>query len=386
MTTLAKTQDILAALVGFDTTSRDSNLALIEWVEALVAPLGAQAVRVPNDEGTKANLWVRFGPAAPGGIILSGHTDVVPVDGQPWTSSPWELTERAGLLYGRGTCDMKGFIALCLAFAGEFATKVKDRPVHLALSYDEEIGCAGVSPMIDRMMAAGVAPSLVWVGEPTLWGVYSAHKGIRDYEVVITGKAAHSSDPRRGASAIHEAIELMSVLRTIAREAEAAAPADSVFDPSWTTLTIGQINGGTATNILARECRFVFDVRATPGDAGGDPDTMLKPFFAAVEAAQARLAPFGPECGVEVHLRADAPPLIPAPDSPAERFLRELTGDNATRVAAYATEAGQFQRRGAPAVICGPGSIEQAHQTDEFVAVSELEKGVAIFRRLVGRL
>ncbi len=387
MTSYAKTHDILASLVGFDTTSRDSNLQLIEWVEALVTPLGGAVVRVPNAEGTKANLWVRFGPEAPGGLILSGHTDVVPVDGQPWTSSPWELTERGGLLYGRGTCDMKGFIALCLAHAGEFAARAINRPVHLALSYDEEIGCAGVSPMIDRMMEAGVAPSLVWVGEPTLWGVYSAHKGIRDYEVLITGKAAHSSDPRRGASAIHEAIELMSVLRRIALEAEAAAPAESAFDPSWTTLTIGQIQGGTATNILARECRFVFDVRATPGGGpGGDPDTMLRPFFAAVEAARARLAPFGPECGVEVHLRADAPPLIPAPDSPAERFLRELTGDNATRVAAYATEAGQFQKRGAPAVICGPGSIEQAHQTDEFVAVPELQKGVTIFGRLLTRL
>lgn len=389
MTSFQKTRDILASLVAFDTTSRDSNLHLVEWVEALVAPLGARVERVPNAEGTKANLWVRFGPDAPGGIILSGHTDVVPVDGQPWTSSPWELTERAGLLYGRGTCDMKGFIALCLSHADEFAARAVERPVHLALSYDEEVGCAGVSPMIDRMMDAGVAPSLVWVGEPTLWGVYSAHKGIRDYEVVITGKAAHSSDPRRGASAIHEAVELMSVLRRIAREAEAAAPAESAFDPSWTTLTIGQIQGGTATNILARECRFVFDIRATPagsGGAGSDPDTMLKPFFSAVEEARARLAPFGPECGVEVHLRADAPPLVPAPDSPAERFLRELTGDNATRVAAYATEAGQFQRRGAPAVICGPGSIEQAHQPDEFVAATELQKGVAIFGRLLGRL
>jgi len=387
MTSLSRTLDILASLVGFDTTSRDSNLALIEWVEALVSPLGASVIRIPNDEGTKANLWVRFGPDAPGGIILSGHTDVVPVDGQPWTSSPWELTERSGLLYGRGTCDMKGFIALCLAHAEEFARVATARPVHLALSYDEEVGCAGVSPMIDRMMEAGAAPSLVWVGEPTLWGVYSAHKGIRDYEVVITGKAAHSSDPRRGASAIHEAIELLSVLRRIAREAEASAPKASAFDPSWTTLTIGQINGGTATNILARECRFVFDVRATPGGGPeGDPDTMLRPFFAAVEEARTRLAPFGPECGVQVHLRADAPPLVPAPDNPAERFLRELTGDNATRVAAYATEAGQFQRRGAPAVICGPGSIEQAHQTDEFVAVSELEKGVEVFGRLLQRL
>jgi len=223
----------------------------------------------------------------------------------------------------------------------------------------------------------------VWVGEPTLWGVMSAHKGIRDYEVKITGKAAHSSDPRMGASAIHEAVELLAVLRLLAREQEEAAPKPSDFDPSWTTITIGEIGGGTAPNILARECRFVFDVRTVPGV---NPDAMLAPFFAEVEKVRARLAPLGPECGVEVSLRADAPPLQIVRDSPAERFMRALTGDNAIHVAAYATEAGQFQRAGFPAVICGPGSVEQAHQPDEFVAISEMEKGLAVFRRFVETL
>jgi acetylornithine deacetylase len=383
MTSLAETRSILDRLVSFDTTSRDSNLALVEWVEAFVAPLGGVCRRMPNAEGTKANLWVRLGPDAPGGVVLSGHTDVVPVDGQPWTSSPWMLTERDGRLYGRGTCDMKGFIALCLAFAPAFAQRALNRPVHLALSYDEEVGCAGVAPMIEAMIAAGAAPAFVWVGEPTLWGVFSAHKGIRDYEVVVTGKEAHSSDPRRGASAIHEAVELMALLRRIASEAEAAAPLESPFDPAWTTLTIGQVQGGTAVNILARECRFVFDVRSVPGS---DPDAMLHPFFKAVAAAHERLARHGPGCGVAVSLRADAPPLRVVADSPAERFLRELTGDNATRVAAYATEAGQFQQRGVPAVVCGPGSIDQAHQPDEFVAIEQLARGVDIMGRLVQRL
>jgi acetylornithine deacetylase len=222
------------------------------------------------------------------------------------------------------------------------------------------------------------------VGEPTLWGVYTGHKGICDYEVRITGKAAHSSDPRRGASAIHEAIELMMVLRRIALEAEAQAPRGSPFDPAWTTLTIGQIRGGTAHNIIARECVFGFDLRETPG--GPERERLLAPFLAAVEAAHARLRPFGPECGIEIVVNAEAPPLTPVADNPAERFLRELTGDNATRVAAYATEAGQFQRRGLPTVVCGPGSIEQAHQPDEYVAISELQRGVELFARFAGRL
>lgn len=383
MTTLSGVRDILSQLVAFDTTSRDSNLPLIEWVERFVAPFGATCVRLTNPEATKANLWVRFGPDAPGGIVLSGHTDVVPVDGQPWTTSPWDLIERGDRLYGRGTCDMKGFIALALAHADVFSQMHLSRPVHLALSFDEEIGCAGVAPMIDAIVARGAAPELVWVGEPTLWGVVSAHKGIRDYEVRITGKPAHSSDPRLGASAIHEAVELMSLLRRIALEAEAAAPAESDFDPSWTTITIGEVGGGTAPNILARDCRFVFDVRATPGS---DPDVLLAPFFAAVDAVHARLSKLGPDCGVKVDLRADAPPLKRAPDSPAERYMRAMTGDNAVRVVAFATEAGQFQRRGVPAVICGPGSIEQAHQPDEFIAVSELEKGLGIFRRFIETL
>lgn len=383
MTTLASVRDILAKLVSFDTTSRDTNLPLIEWVEDFLRPLGAHLVRVPNEEGNKANLWARFGPDVPGGIVLSGHTDVVPVDGQPWDTNPWDLTERDARWLGRGTCDMKGFLALALAHAQAISKLPLKTPVHFAFSYDEEIGCAGVAPMIREIAKRGAAPSVVWVGEPTLWGVLSAHKGIRDYEVFITGKAAHSSDPRLGASAIHEAIDLLAVLRRIAREQEDNAPTNSDFDPSWTTITVGEIGGGTAANILARECRFMFDVRVVPGV---DADALLVPFFAEVQRVNAKLAARGPECGVKVHMRANAPPLRIDRDSAAERFIRALTGDNAVRVAAFATEAGQFQHAGFPAVICGPGSIQQAHQPNEFVAVSEMEKGVAVFSRFLEML
>jgi acetylornithine deacetylase len=383
MTSIAAVRDILARLVSFDTTSRDSNLPLIEWVEDFLRPLGAELVRSPSEDGKKSNLWARFGPDRPGGIVLSGHTDVVPVDGQPWTTNPWDMVETGGKWFGRGTCDMKGFLALALAHAEQISKLPLNRPVHFAFSYDEEVGCAGVEPMIAEIARRGAAPSVVWVGEPTLWGVISAHKGIRDYEVHITGKAAHSSDPRLGASAIHEAIDLLGVLRGIAREQEANAPKTSDFDPSWTTITVGQIGGGTAANILARECSFVFDVRTVPG---GNADQLLAPFFAEVERVHAKLSARGAECGVRVEMRANAPPLKVERESAAEQFIRALTGDNALRVASFATEAGQFQRAGFPAVICGPGSIDQAHQPNEFVAVSEMEKGLAVFQRFIGTL
>lgn len=383
MTSIARVQDILTSLVSFDTTSRDSNLPLIEWVEDFLRPLGAELVRAPSPDGLKSNLWARFGPDKPGGIVLSGHTDVVPVDGQPWATSPWELIERDGKWYGRGSCDMKGFLALALAHAETISKMPLNKPVHFAFSYDEEIGCAGVEPMIEEIVRRGAAPSVVWVGEPTLWGVLSAHKGIRDYEIKITGKAAHSSDPRLGASAIHEAIDLLALLRKVAREQEANAPTSSDFDPSWTTITVGEIGGGTAANILARECRFVFDIRTVPG---ADADALLAPFFAEVDRVHAKLAALGPECGVQVSMFANAPPLRVDRDSAAEQFIRALTGDNTLRVAAFATEAGQFQKAGFPAVICGPGSIDQAHQPNEFVAVSEIEKGLAVFRRFLDTL
>jgi len=383
MTSLAHVRDILHRLCAFDTTSRDSNLPLIEWVEDFLRPLGAEIVRVPSEDGQKANLWARLGPDAPGGIVLSGHTDVVPVDGQPWVTNPFDMIENQGKWFARGTTDMKGFIALSLAHAEAISKLPLKKPVHFAFSYDEEIGCAGVEPMIAEIGRRGAAPAVVWVGEPTLWGVLSAHKGIRDYEVRITGKAAHSSDPRMGASAIHEAIDLLGTLRRIAREQEENAPTGSEFDPSWTTITVGEIGGGTAPNILARECRFVFDVRTVPG---ANPDGLLQPFFDHVARVHEKLAKLGPECGVIVDKRADAPPLQLQRDSAAEAFMRALTGDNQVRVAAFATEAGQFQKAGFPAVICGPGSVEQAHQPNEFVAVSEIEKGLQVFARFIDTL
>lgn len=383
MTSLSRVRTLLERLIAFDTTSRLSNLALIDWVEAQLEPLGAVCQRIPNEEGTKANLWVRIGPDVPGGIVLSGHTDVVPIDDQDWATDPFKLTENEGLLYGRGTSDMKSFIALCLAFAPAFSELELTKPVHFAFSYDEEVGCQGAPSMIRQIVAHGAQPDAVWVGEPSLWQVVSGHNGIMVTKVDIYGHEAHSSLPHLGVSAIDEAIDLLKLLRDTARELSTRAPEGSHFEPGYPTLTIGELNGGTAHNILARHCQLGFDLRCPPGF---DPDEILAPFFAAVEATDARLRGLFPDCGAKVTRVSNVPPLAPDPDNAAETLVRALTGDNAVRAVSYATEAGQFYAAGLPTVICGPGSIDQAHKPNEFIDPAQLDEGVRIFTKLVERL
>jgi acetylornithine deacetylase len=376
---------VLARLVAFDTTSRDSNLALIEYVEALLGGLGVATTRVPNHDGSKANLYATLGPAVEGGLVLSGHTDVVPVDGQAWSSDPFVLTERDGRLYGRGTCDMKGFIALALAAAPAFAHPGRlARPVHLALSYDEEVGCLGAPAMIARIAAQLPRPAAVIVGEPTNMEVVHGHKGITSYVVTVTGHEAHSSLTHLGISANMAAIRLMHSLSELAARLEQAADPASPFVPPHATLTIGQIHGGTAVNILARECVFVFDLRCPPGT---DPHAVLAPFLAQAEALDAELRARFADAGVRVVRRSLTPAFAPEPDGAAERIARTLAGDNGPpRVVPYAAEAGQFQQAGFSTVICGPGSIEQAHQPDEYVARVQIERGAGFMLRLAEML
>lgn len=383
MTDTATVTDLLAKLISFDTTSRNSNLELISWVEDQLVPLGFECRRIENSEGDKSNLWSRIGPDVPGGLVMSGHSDVVPVDGQPWETDPFDMTEIDGRLFGRGTCDMKGFLALCLAFAPKFAALDLKKPIHFAFSYDEEVGCQGAPLMIDDMVSRGARPDAVWVGEPTLWQVVSGHKGIMLTKVVVTGREAHSSLPHLGVSANGEAVDLMVLLREIERDLAANADPDSPFDPPYPTLSIGELNGGTATNILARECEFHFDLRCPPGY---DPDEILEPFLEAAAKKDAALKARFPECGVEVTKYTDVPGLAPGENNAAESLVRALTGDNALRAVAYATEAGQFHQAGMPAVICGPGSIDQAHKPNEFVAKAQLAEGVKVFEDLIVHL
>ena len=372
--------EILETLVAFDTTSRDSNLALIEWVEAYLDRHGVPHRRVPNADGTKSNLIASIGPPDEGGVVLSGHTDVVPVDGQPWSSDPFKLTERAGRLYGRGACDMKGFLALALAATPELAAGAK-RPVHLALSYDEEVGCLGAPDMIEVIAREVPRPALVVVGEPTTMEAVNGHKGIATFTVTVHGREAHSSQTQQGVSAIMEAIPLMASLRQLAERLEQEADPASPFTPKGATLTIGVVHGGTAANILARECQFLFDLRCPPGL---EPARLLLPFYAQVEALDRALKARAPEAGVTLVRRSHTPPLSPEPNGAAEAFARRLAGDNGPpRVVSFAAEGGQFQEAGFSTVMCGPGSIAQAHQPDEFVERAQMERGASFMRRLI---
>ncbi len=380
----AQAIDILATLVGFDTTSRGTNLALIEWVEAYLGKLGVASKRVPNADGTKANLLATIGPNVAGGVVLSGHTDVVPVDGQDWSSDPWALTERDGRLYGRGTCDMKGFSALALAAAPLMIERGLKRPVHLALSYDEEVGCLGAPDLIKAILKTVPPPSAVIVGEPTNMEAVRGHKGIATFRVTVRGVEAHSSLPHLGVSANMAAIPLMNHLVELSKRLEAAADPASPFAPKGCTLTLGQINGGTAVNILARECVFLFDLRSPPGIK---PAEVLAEFEALVERTDAELKARFPEAGVLFEKRSSTPAFAPEDDGAAETLARALSGDNGpSRVVSYAAEAGQFREAGFSTVICGPGSIDQAHQPDEYVERSQMERGAAFMLRLIDDL
>ena len=385
MTDLATARQILDTLIGFDTTSRNSNLALIEWVEDYLARHGVESERVPNapDEGArKANLFATCGPKVEGGVILSGHSDVVPVDGQDWSSDPWTVREADGKLFGRGVADMKGFIALALAFVPRFtAGKL---PVHLALSYDEEVGCQGAPSMIARMAKTIPAPRLAIVGEPSLMGIITGHKGIAVHEVTVRGHAAHSSLVDHGISANAVAVELMHDLLALAEELRARADPANGFVPPQATLTIGVMEGGTASNILAGHARFQFDLRCPPGE---DAEAILAPFKEKCAALDAQLKQKFADAGVWIEQHASTPPMTPQGSEDAVAFVRALTGENTPPgQVAFAAEGGLFQAGGFPTVICGPGSIEQAHQPDEWIALEQLEKGAAFMARLADRL
>ena len=370
----------LERLIAFDTTSRDSNLALIGYVEAFLGEHGNTSRRVVNAEGTKANLYATIGPAVAGGVVLSGHTDVVPVDGQSWASDPFTLTRRGDRLFGRGTCDMKGFLALALATVPAVARGRTARPLHLAFSYDEEVGCLGAPSMIRELVTELPAPAAVIVGEPTSMEVVSGHKGISTWRVTVTGHEAHSSLTHLGVSANMVAVGLMNRLAALAESLERHADLGSLYHPPHATLTIGQIKGGTAVNILARECVFLFDLRAPPGQ---DPNAIIAAFLAACAEEDAALKWRYPEAGVNVQRRSATPSFAIEPDGSAERLARRLAGDNGpARVVSYAAEAGQFQGAGFSTVICGPGSIEQAHQPDEYLDVAQLERGAGFMARL----
>ena len=383
MTDSLTAEEILSRLIAFPTVSRGSNLALVDWLEGYLRSHGIETLRHWNEDRTKAALLAHAGPRVPGGVILSGHSDVVPVDGQTWTSDPFTLTRRDGRLYGRGTCDMKGFVALAV----EALVKARGaaRPLQLALSYDEELGCTGAAPMLETYLAALPKAAVAIIGEPSRMQPISGHKGGTGFQVHVKGHEVHSSLLPHGVSAVMAGARLIQWVndRNDAIQAAPVTPLAARFDPPFTTLHVGMIQGGTAHNITAADCRFALEMRVVPGE---DLEAHASAFEAAAGALHCALQARHAGAGVFLDRFFRVPALLPEPGGAAEALVRGLTGANASGVVSYGTEAGFFQAAGISAVVCGPGDIAQAHQPDEFLELSEFQAGQAFMSRLLETL
>ncbi|THH39009.1 acetylornithine deacetylase [Aliishimia ponticola] len=378
--------EIMTKLISFPTVSRDTNLPLIDWVEGYLGAHGISAHRWPDpDQPEKAGLFAHVGPEVEGAVVLSGHTDVVPVDGQPWTSDPWTVTERDGRYYGRGTCDMKGFDALAIWALVEGKYRGLKTPLQIALSIDEEIGCTGAPPMIAAMQEVLPKGGAVIVGEPSEMRAVTGHKGGQGFATEVVGFEVHSSIHYQGVSAIHEGARLIQWANEVNAENAAAEPGEisALFDPPYTSWHVGTIEGGTAHNITAKSCRFVMGHRAVPGD---DPAVLARAYQDKVDEVRSAMQAVRPEADIVITPTFSVPPLKPEAEGGAEHLVRSITGDNGTHVVSYGTEAGHFQAAGYSTVVCGPGNIEQAHQPDEFIEKSEFEAGQAFMEKLLDRL
>ncbi|ACL62189.1 acetylornithine deacetylase (ArgE) [Methylobacterium nodulans ORS 2060] len=372
---------LLERLVAFDTESAKSNLSLIAFVEAYLAGWGVPFVRVPNRAGDKAALFATIGPMRDGGVVLSGHTDVVSPAGQDWSGDPFRLRVADGRVIGRGAVDMKGFCALCLALVPEMLAAELRTPIHILLSYDEETTCLGVVDVIARLGADLPRPGAVIVGEPTGLDVADAHKSVATYVTTVHGHEAHSAKPALGANAIMAAAELVAELNRIADQMIARGDPSGRFDPPYTTVHVGVIGGGTVRNILPKTCAFEWEFRGLPDL---DLDEIPRRMAAHAETVtRERLNRFGPYGSIETVQDASVPGLAPEPGSPAERLALRVAGRNRTISVPYATEAGRFQRAGLPTVVCGPGSIDQAHQPDEYITLAAFEAGEIFLRGLI---
>jgi acetylornithine deacetylase len=371
---------ILQRLVSFDTESSRSNLELIDYVDGYLRDLGVASIRMPNAAGDKATLFATIGPTDRGGICLSGHTDVVPVAGQSWTSDPFKLRLADGKAYGRGTVDMKGFCALALAHVPLFQKSALKTPIHLILSYDEETTCLGVEEPIARMGADLPRPRAVIVGEPTSMQPADAHKSVVTFNTYVHGFEAHSSKPELGVSAIKGAVMLMSELDRIGEEMIARGEPTGRFDPPYTSLHIGEVHGGTARNIMAKLCSFYWEFRGVPGLDPAEIPARLERY--AQEVVLPRLTARGKPARIETINEVSVPGLSPDPGSVAETLALKLTGRNRPVTVAYGSEAGHFQGARLPTILCGPGSIDQAHQPDEFITLEQIDAGAAFMRDL----
>lgn len=371
--------DLLRDLVAFDTTSRNSNMPLIDYVADYLAGQGLSPRIIPSEDGAKANLFCTIGPDIAGGVVLSGHSDVVPVDGQDWSTDPFALAEADDKLSGRGSCDMKGFIACALARVPHLIEMDLPRPMHLAFSYDEEVGCLGVGRMIDVILSELPRPAAVIVGEPTSMQIANTHKGICGVTTTIRGREAHSSRPQDGVNAIEAAAGLVSYLYNLCDEL-AATERDDRFEPPYTTFNVGKISGGDAFNIIAREAMLNWEFRPIPGT---DPDTVTARVDRWVETELLpRMRATDPNCDVESVRQFMVPPFDGGDGSVAEAIAREASGQNSSSAIAFVTEASLFANAGVPAIVCGPGDIAQAHQPDEFISKSQMSDCLEFLDRI----
>ncbi|MEP2889126.1 acetylornithine deacetylase [Tateyamaria sp.] len=383
MTTRLSPLELMTKLISFPTVSRDTNLPLVDWVEDYLNGHGITAHRYYHLEQPKAALFAHVGPDVEGAVVLSGHTDVVPVDGQPWDTDPFVVTELDGKYFGRGTCDMKGFDALAIWALVE--AHHAGKPLQLALSFDEEVGCLGAPPMIEAMQGVVPKGGAVIVGEPSMMKAVTGHKGGQGFDTHVIGFEVHSSLLPTGVSAILEGAKIINFANTCnaANTAATPSPLAAMFDPPFTTWHVGQITGGTAHNITAKSCRFSMDFRAVPGD---DVAALKQSYLTHVAKIERGMQAIHPDTRIEIDARFDVPPLKPEEDGEAEALVRGITGDNGGHVVSYGTEAGQFQAAGYSAVVCGPGDIAQAHQPNEFITKQQFEAGHSFMRDLVARL
>ncbi|MGY2286800.1 acetylornithine deacetylase [Pseudomonas gingeri] len=381
---MSSSREVLAALIAFDTTSRESNLQLIEFVRDYLARLGVPCELIFNEERSKANLFATLGPVDRPGIVLSGHTDVVPVDGQPWTVAPFELTERDGRLYGRGTADMKGYIACVLAAVPQLLAAPLRMPVHIALSYDEEVGCLGVRSLLAELAQRPHKPLLCIIGEPTELKPVLGHKGKLAMRCDVHGAACHSAYAPQGVNAIEYAAELIGELGRIGSRLRAAHLHDPRFDPPFSTVQTGVISGGKALNIVPADCRFDFEVRALPSQDPRDVAQQLAQY--AEQQVLPKMQAVDAGSSIRFSQLSAYPGLATDPQSQAAQLIAQFCGSSDFSTVAFGTEGGLFNAIGIPTVVCGPGSMDQGHKPDEFVSVEQLQACDAMLARLTQAL
>ena len=384
MQATTNTLEWIERLVGFDTTSRNSNLALIEEVRGYLSSLGIDSSLTYDRTRTKANLWATIGASDLPGVVLSGHTDVVPVDGQDWATDPYRVEQRDGKLFGRGTADMKSFLAACLALTPEIVSRNFETPVHFSLSYDEEVGCIGVRGLIAELEQRPVKPKACLIGEPTSMEVVNAHKGKLSQRCCVTGLESHSGLAHRGVNAVEAAAEAIAYLKTMARRFRDSGPFDAGFDPPYTTVHTGVIEGGTALNIVPRECQFQFEFRCLPGQ---DPEELTQELRAYVERELLpEMRAVSSDAGFAWQEMSAFPGLSIDVDDELVRLTQRLVGSNTTSKVSFGTEGGLFQQAGIPSVVCGPGSIRQAHRPNEYIELEQIARCEAFLIALLDDL